>query len=266
MINRLVYYALSIWRLMTGVSRPLFLIAFFLRIVPARREKITLRGSRLEFWVRSPMDIWSIKETFLDRFYLRSGIKLDDGWIIIDIGAGIGDFAIQAAHLFPGSRVYAFEPFPESFALLQENLRLNRIHNVLASPTAVAARAGKITLDLSGGEPLQIQSHNPLHPTSGETLEVPSQSLTDLFASQGIHRCQLLKLDCEGAEYSILMDDSQAWLPKVERISMEYHDLPSDSHRDLVDFLSMNGFVVSTFPNRVHAHLGYLYALRKGLS
>jgi FkbM family methyltransferase len=265
MIKKVLYYAGSILRLLAGMTRPIFMTAFFLGIIPPRRDKIALRKSKLRFWVRSPMDVWSVKETFLDRFYLRSGISIEEGWTIIDIGAGIGDFAIQAAHRHPGNQVFAFEPFPESFALLQENLQLNDIRNVQAFPHAIAAREGKMQLDLSGGEPLQIQSTHEAKTPAGESLVVDAQSLASFFDTNDIERCHLLKLDCEGAEYPILMQNSSAWLPRVERITLEYHDgLGESSHSQLADYLTGHGFRVAMTPNNVHSNLGYLYAIRSG--
>jgi len=73
--------------------------------------------------------------------------------------------------------------------------------------------------------------------------------------------CDLLKLDCEGAEYPILMNAPQTVLRRIHRIIMEYHDRAGCyTHTDLETFLIANGFRVCTHPNFVHADLGYLYA------
>ena len=73
------------------------------------------------------MDVWSIKETFLDRFYEKYGFTIQPNWKIIDIGAGIGDYTLYTATAQPNSQVFAFEPYPKSLVLMQENLRLNSI-------------------------------------------------------------------------------------------------------------------------------------------
>ena len=66
--------------------------------------------------------------------------RLQDGWTIIDIGAGLGDFTAYAAQRSPRGRVLAYEPFPESFALLQQNLKLNDTCTMSKyEPYAVAA-------------------------------------------------------------------------------------------------------------------------------
>jgi FkbM family methyltransferase len=48
---------------------------------------------------------------------------------VVDVEAGIGDFALFAAQV-DNTRILAFESFPESFALLSENLILNEVSNV----------------------------------------------------------------------------------------------------------------------------------------
>lgn len=88
-------------------------------------KAVRLKGQGLQFKVRGTMDVWSIKETFLNRFYEKYGFTIQPDWKIIDIGAGIGDYSIYAANGRPNSQVFSFEPYPESFALMQENLRLN---------------------------------------------------------------------------------------------------------------------------------------------
>ena len=222
-----------------------------------------MRRTGLCFNVRSPMDVWSIKETFLDRFYERYGGKIGEVWTIIDIGAGLGDFTVFAAHGHPTSQVFAFEPFQESFDLLKQNLRLNRVENVQAFQTAVAGQTGQMVLDLTSGEPLQIQSsgaHASQQPAGNKCL-VESVSLAEVLESHGLKQCDLLKLDCEGAEYEILFNASEAALRRIQRIIMEYHDGVTEyDHRQMQSFLESKGFEVKVYTNFVHHDLGYLYA------
>lgn len=254
------YYLSSILRLLTGLHEwPLVLRLFLGRAAPATHT-ITLRKSGLRFRVRGAMDIWSVKETFLDRFYERFGFSLGEGWTILDIGAGIGDFTLFAAAGHPRNTVYAFEPFPQSFELLEENLRFNRVATVQAFQQAIGGQSGELALDLSGDEPLQIQSRAATS-QAAQTLTVPCLSLADAFSHLTLERCDLLKLDCEGAEYDILFNAPDDVLRRVDRIVMEYHDgVTPYSHQDLAAFLQGRRFRVETFPNFVHPELGYLRA------
>lgn len=262
-LRKYSYYLLSIFRLLFGFENPFLLIKIFLKREPAGAKTVRLRGNGMQFKVRGPMDIWSVKETFLDRFYEKYGFAVRPGWQVIDVGAGIGDYTLYAAAAQSDIQVYAFEPFPQSYALLQENLQRNQVTNVRTFDKAVAAASGALILDLAGGEPLQIQSRLEEVGKSANGLPVEAFSLGDVFALLDLDRCDLLKLDCEGAEYSILFDAPPSVLERIQYIVMEYHDqVVTYNHHDLTRFLSDRGFQVETFPNPVHADLGYLRAHR----
>jgi hypothetical protein len=57
--------------------------------------------------------------------------------------------------------------------------------------------------------------------THRRTGMIPSSTLDAAFAALGIERCKLLKIDCEGSEYEILL--STRALPSVEYLSGEFH-------------------------------------------
>ncbi len=263
-MRKYVYYLLSIFELLFGFNNPTLLVGIFLNLARPGVKTVRLRDRGLQFRARGAMDVWSIKETFLDRFYETYGFTIQPNWKIIDIGAGIGEYTLYAAVMQPSSRVFAFEPYPESFALMQENLRLNTITNVQTFNKAIGAASGELLLDLTSGEPLQFQSHgtNAVHVKN--SLSVNSLSLVDALTELKLESCDLLKLDCEGAEYSILFAVPQSVLEHIRHIVMEYHDDSTQyNHTDMVRFLMERGFAVETFPNPVHHHLGYLRAVRK---
>lgn len=263
-LRKYTYYLLSIFELLFGFDNPILLGKIYLNLVRPGVRTVRLRGHGLQFRVRGAMDVWSIKETFLDRFYERYGFTIQPNWKIIDVGAGIGEYTLYTSIVQPSSQVFSFEPYPESFALMQENLRLNTITNVQVFNQAIGATSGELILDLTSGEPLQFQSHPMKSVHVGKSLSVNSVSLVDAFARLGLESCDLLKLDCEGAEYSILFGVPQPVLEHIGYIVMEYHDNTTQhNHNDMVRFLKERGFEVETFPNPVHRHLGYLRAARK---
>lgn len=120
-----------------------------------------------------------------------------------------------------------------------------------------------LLLDLAGGEPLQFQSRNAPVTQPESQIAVKARSLSDVIQRTAQGKCDLLKLDCEGAEYDILMKSPRDALVKIRRIVMEYHDNVTDySHKDLADFLVEQGYKVQVFTNPVHEDLGYLRAER----
>jgi FkbM family methyltransferase len=213
----------------------------------------------LHLKIRSLMDAWIIKETCLEKQYERASRDLADGWNVIDVGAGLGDFTICVARRTPHSRVYAYEPFPESFTLLQENVKLNDVQNVHAYPYAVGSQDGTLQLRFTSDEAVQHTTTSAAQ--DNDTLEVRSVTLAHILSQHQLDVCHYLKMDCEGAEYDILLNADPELLGKIENICLEYHDgVTPFSHDDLVTFLERHGFQASLTPNPVHAHLGYLYA------
>ena len=97
LIRMYSYYLLSIFRLFTGFHNPILLAKIFLNPGESGIKTVRLRTSGLQFRVRGAMDVWSIKETFLDRFYEKYGFTIQPRWKILDIGAGIGEYTEYAA-------------------------------------------------------------------------------------------------------------------------------------------------------------------------
>jgi FkbM family methyltransferase len=264
LVSRVLYYLFSIPTLLLGVKNWPKMIAVFLGLPLAQPIVITLRdGSR--FQVRTLMDIWILKETCLERQYQHASVKVEDGWVVFDVGAGLGDFAISVARARPHSTVYAFEPFPESFFLLQENLRLNQIQNVRAWPHALSAQAGSTALHLFSPEAVQ---HTTVSRSdrAGSDVQVSSVTLDQVFSQFQLARCDYMKMDCEGAEYDILFNASDATLQKIKHVCLEYHEGVTEfSHRDLVQFFERHGFRVKQTPSPAHRHLGFLHAVNPSL-
>ncbi len=258
------YYISSIPTLLAGIQNWPEVVVRGAGLLGFKRWVVTLRdGSR--FHVRSAMDVWVIKETYLDRQYERESVRIEDGWTVLDIGAALGDFAISIARRNQSCLVYAFEPSPESFDLLQLNLELNRVRNIRAFPYAIGARGGTAYLRTSSKEAVQ-HSTTISEDVGQDAIVVKSVSLGEVFEHNGIIICDFLKADCEGAEFDILLNTDIAVLRRVKHICIEYHDGATRfSHHDLERRLKDSGFTVISKQNPVHSSLGFLYAANREL-
>lgn len=260
-LSRWRYYLSSIPALLRGVRGWPGVLARLALRAPAVVE---LRPSGLRFEVRSLLELWIVKETCLDREYERASVPLADGWTIVDVGAGIGEFAVDAASRVPHGRVLAFEPAPESFALLERNVERNRIANARLHALAVTARTGEVELRRPSREAAQSVAATGREADGGGAARVPSTTLERVFRDEDLERCDFLKIDCEGAEYEILFATPAATLAKIRHVCLEYHDgVTPWSHRDLVRFFEHEGFRVRLTPSRAHADLGLLHAERR---
>ncbi|MGH2537074.1 MAG: FkbM family methyltransferase, partial [Candidatus Promineifilaceae bacterium] len=189
------YYLRSIPTLLTGFDRPLHLFA---RLAAGRAAEARLRRQGYRFRVRSAFDVWIIKETCLDQDYLFGG-RLEPGWAVLDIGAGLGDFTVLAAASCPRGVVHAYEPLAESYQLLRHNLALNGVRNVTAFPAAVSGRAGRLQPAGQRGPAVSTR-----FVAAAEGRGASAVTLAEALARLPAGRCDFLKLDCEGCEFELL--------------------------------------------------------------
>jgi len=258
--GRLLYYAESVLTVLAGVR--LGALAAVAAMLLGRRSprRIDLRRPKASFVVRSLMDVWTVKEVCLDRDYERAGAPIQPGWVVVDIGAGIGEFAIDTALGHPDCAVHAFEPSPESFEVLCQNLRLNLVSNVRAREVAVTGASGRAALDVSSLE--AVRHHIAAGATGPLTREVAAMTLAEVLDELDVPVCDFLKIDCEGGEYAMLLAASRATLGRISRICLEYHDGPWGTHDQLVTHLTGAGFAVVLTGNRAWKETGFMYACR----
>jgi len=134
---RLPYYISSFVKLFLKGVPPLSVPKFFIELFKPTKV-ILLRKFGMTFKLKTYLDLLVLKEVVLDEEYESLGVAIDEkDKIIIDIGAGFGDFSIMIAKKFPGARIYAFEPDQSYFSLLKENIKINNVQNVFAFNTAV---------------------------------------------------------------------------------------------------------------------------------
>ncbi|MDO8512631.1 MAG: FkbM family methyltransferase [bacterium] len=184
-----------------------------------------------------------IFEILIDKVYTPKGFEINSKDTIVDVGAHIGVFSVYTATLAKQGKVYAIEPMPDNYALLQANIELNNLKNIITINEALSADNEGRNLNVSnstGGHSF-IFSNNK----NGE-LGVNTESLSVLFAKHNIQHIDLLKMDCEGAEYEILFNTPKETMDKIDKISMECHDIDTERNSSqLKQFLESNGFQVT---------------------
>ena len=166
------------------------------------------------------LDYYVIKEV---KAYLQMGItKLDR---VLDVGGHIGGFTTLA--LRSGAEVWAYEPDPENFALLEENTAAynGRVH--LEPAALTSGNEEKINLYLNLGA--NTGTHT-LIPTRGrDVVEVPALDFQRVLTEV---EPTVLKVDVEGWEYSL--DFSLP--PSVKSLCIELHRM-KPGHREAADKL-----------------------------
>ena len=144
---------------------------------------------------------------------------------IIDIGANRGDVALQYRKMFPEAAIYAFEPFPDSFSILQN--RFSGDKKMICHRLAVGEREASLpfyvnrnvdTNSLLKPKKMGLSSDHQVENQS--VIEVPCIKLDDFCIQHNISQIDILKMDIQGGEYAALRGSET--LLKEKRIKLLY--------------------------------------------
>lgn len=121
------------------------------------------------------------------------------GDVVYDIGAHVGFYTLLVSTLVGSEgKVFAFEPLPENIFFLKKHLSLNRCRNVEVVEAAVSDENGKVSFQES------VSSSSGQVFKSGK-LNVKAIMIDDLVARKIILPPNVMKIDVEGHEYSVLL-------------------------------------------------------------
>jgi FkbM family methyltransferase len=182
-------------------------------------ESLTIFGKAIT--LLPPMGnecVYDLFNVLLDDEYGLSDLERPN--VIVDIGVNMGIFSLAAWSRYPDAKVYGYEPGPGAFTRASHNLNVT---GAILFNEAVGLTSGMCTISDS----TQSRLAKALVADSGN---IPVTPFSEVLTRAGGF-IDLLKMDCEGAEWDILKDrDSMRF---VRSIRMEYH---LDGKRTLDDF------------------------------
>jgi FkbM family methyltransferase len=170
----------------------------------------------------------------LDEYGLGN-LQLEPNDVIVDVGAHIGVFS-YLCHILGSRAIYCYEPWPDNFHGLQRNLAtLSGVHLFRAAVwrSDEAAPGGRLVISgphgentgacsvLAGGEPLRFLRGHETQTDDSAKRTARSVPLDDILSR--FERVRLLKLDCEGSEFPILLTSMQ--LHRVDWVVAEVHEV-----------------------------------------
>lgn len=164
---------------------------------------------------------------------------------VIDIGANVGMFSILAAKL-GASKVIAIEPVTTTFDFLVQNIQTANLQTIKPQKIVVSDKAGIAKIGLQ-----QKSGHNSLYASYTQFEEVESTTLKELLKQVDGNNV-FLKMDCEGAEYDILLNASKEDMTRISTIALEVHGDLHPQHRGIQviqDKLKSFGFTLKDRKN-----------------
>lgn len=225
-------------------------------------------GRLLRHYDRSQL-LFQLSEIVDRRTYLRHGISVGEGDVVLDVGGNVGVAAAFFASSCGAGLVHSFEPVAPLFALLRENLRhfpACVAHDYGLSSTASEAPityypnaaamsglyadpgedGGRIRTILVNAGMSEEEAEQRLDSRyEAVTLTCELRTLSSVLSEESLVQVDLLKIDVEKAELDVLRGvDEDDW-PRIRQIVAEVHD-QGGRRATISEMLAQRGFSVTT--------------------
>ena len=199
--------------------------------------KIKRFNQQFNFIVSNENELALLREIFLREEYK---MNLDSPpKVIFDLGANVGLSVIYFKLKYPGSRVYAFEPYPKLFRKLKEDTSVFKGVSVFDFAISDSDGVAKFFVF-----PQRTLSSSLLERERGQDyILCKTRMLDTIIRNLNIPRIDLLKFDIEGSEYNVFK--AFKGLDKVDYVIGEVHlDLIPVSREEFLSIFKRRGFIL----------------------
>lgn len=218
-------------------------------------------------------------------FFKQKFQEIQKGWIVVDVGARIGYYTINAGLLVGSNgKVLSFEPHPETFRVLKMNVALYKLENVIPVCKALGSKTGKVKLyeGLDSGAtsvmpspPLTKLDRNRLRIwfeflKSGNILKpilkrreppiyVPIDTLGKAASEKNLGKIDLVKIDVQGFELDVLKGSLNILETDKPILLVEIHDKRNPRTEALYELLRNLGYHLKVQERLQEPSLGTVY-------
>jgi len=215
-IKKIFYYTPYLLPVLVKIKNPIdFFIGYF------KNDTFTVHlRSGMDLRTEGIDDVISVSAIVIKNEYGSKFDDKDEGMIIVDIGANKGYFSIYAATNI-NNKIFSYEPIVSTFEKFKDNIAINNNTNISPYNFGVAGKKSLREFNTSSDKTI---TSSMVFTSGGEVEKVQCITLADVFIDNGLHYIDLLKVDCEGAEFEILYTTEAEFLSKIGLIRMEYHN------------------------------------------
>lgn len=147
---------------------------------------------------------------------------------IIDAGAFTGVSAVYFRHKYPKAKIIAVEPEKSNFDLLIRNT--NPYEGIICVNGAVYGEDVSLVISDETAEKYAFR----VEQDNTGTGSLPGYTIETLMKKFQLSHIDILKMDIEGAEYSVFKHNACAWLPAVRVLVTELHEFIQPGVSELV--------------------------------
>jgi 31-O-methyltransferase len=231
--------------------------------------------------------LFQLAEIVAERVYVRHGVEVREGDVVLDVGANVGVAAAFFASECGAGTVHSFEPVEPIFRLLSRNLRhfpacVGHNYGLSSScrrspityyPKADAMSGLYADTDESARNVLTYMRNVGISGQDAEqqlrgryeaiTLECELRTLSSVLREESLEHVDLLKVDVEKAELDVLRGVGEKNWRRIRQVVAEVHDQRGRA-ATLARMLTAQGFLVHVEqePEWAGTPIRMLYAIR----
>ena len=192
------------------------------------------------------------KEIFDDECYKSKDVSVQEGDVVVDMGACHGSFSLYALQ-HGAEKVYSVEPFEENLKRMTQRMSdWNYSQNYIPTQKAISNKRGKAYLSLGTSD--SVGEHFEPSPSitddgADNAIMISTISFMDFIDMHDIEKIDLLKMDIEGSEYDIIEDERthDYFRNNIDRITGELH-LHGRDVKNFIEQLESFGFELTFTP------------------
>lgn len=193
---------------------------------------------------------------------------LPENPVILEAGAQFGEDTQWMAEFWPKGMIYAFEPLPDSYSLLQKTV--DKLTNVSIFNKALSDKKGKFNFYVAGGassllRPTPAFNNDYFHADLDKPILVECICLDEWARENGISHIDFMWLDMEGNEISAL----KGGMDLLKTVKLIYIEVNFNKfwencalYEDVKSFFEQNGFDEIWADIVPHWHGNILFARR----
>ncbi|MDD6170412.1 MAG: FkbM family methyltransferase [Lachnospiraceae bacterium] len=154
--------------------------------------------------------------------------NIDDIKNVVDAGANIGLFSVKMSEKYPKANFYCIEPERSNFEILKKNVESLNAKCFNAGVWWKTGRLNVTQTELSSGTVGYVVRED-------DNGVIPGISISDLIEQEGIDGIDVLKMDIEGSEFSIFINENyKKWIHYVKIVIMEIHDIYYEGGTEMI--------------------------------
>lgn len=197
-------------------------------------KNIQIEIQNKKFKIRDDIDLMTLLADEGINEILKTG-----GKIFLDIGAHIGKYSILFSDFY--EKIYAFEPEPNNFSILEENIKLNNLENkIFAFRLALSDKIGKANFYLS---PYSV-THSLIKGENENKILVDVYTVDKFLVDNNINFEDIacIKIDVEGAESLVLKGMAGCLSSLRGRLIIEIWEENFENKQFISEFLKKYNF------------------------